>query len=29
MKIFNPDESGVGEICLKGRNIFMGYLDND
>lgn len=29
MKIFNPDEQGVGEICLRGRNIFMGYLDNE
>jgi long-chain-fatty-acid--CoA ligase ACSBG len=28
IKIFNPDELGVGEICVKGRNVFMGYLDN-
>lgn len=28
IKIFNPDESGVGEICIKGRNVFMGYLNN-
>ena len=28
IKIFNPDEQGVGEICLRGRHIFMGYLDN-
>lgn len=27
IKIFNPDESGVGEICIRGRNIFMGYLN--
>ena len=27
VKIFNLDEQGVGEICLRGRNIFMGYLD--
>ena len=26
MKIFNQDEEGVGEICIKGRNVFMGYL---
>lgn len=25
-KIANPDENGHGEICLKGRHIFMGYL---
>jgi len=25
-KIFNPNEKGVGEICIKGRNVFMGYL---
>lgn len=28
IKIFNPDESGVGEICIRGRNVFMGYLNN-
>lgn len=28
IKIFNPDEQGVGEICIKGRNVFMGYLNN-
>lgn len=27
-KIINYDESGVGEICVKGRNIFMGYLND-
>ena len=26
IKIFNPDEMGVGEICIKGRNVFIGYL---
>ena len=26
IKIFNPDVDGVGEICIKGRNVFMGYL---
>jgi long-chain-fatty-acid--CoA ligase ACSBG len=29
IKIFNPNEQGVGEICVKGRNVFMGYLNND
>jgi long-chain-fatty-acid--CoA ligase ACSBG len=28
IKIFNPDEQGIGEICIKGRNVFMGYLNN-
>ncbi|XP_070495383.1 very long-chain-fatty-acid--CoA ligase bubblegum-like [Chironomus tepperi] len=28
LKISNPDENGQGEVCLKGRNIFMGY-NND
>lgn len=28
LKISNPDENGHGEVCLKGRNIFMGY-NND
>lgn len=28
IKIFNPDEQGVGEICIKGRHVFMGYLNN-
>ncbi|KAL1449111.1 hypothetical protein WDU94_000344 [Cyamophila willieti] len=25
-KIVDPDEEGNGEICLKGRHVFMGYL---
>lgn len=24
-KIYDPDEEGVGEICLKGENIMLGY----
>lgn len=26
IRIYNPDENGVGEICVRGRNVFMGYL---
>lgn len=26
LKIENPDEFGVGEICFRGRNRFMGYF---
>ena len=29
IKIFNPDEKGEGEICFKGRNMFVGYLKNE
>jgi len=29
MKIDNPDEKGIGEICMRGRNIMMGYFKND
>jgi len=29
IKIFNPDDEGVGEICIKGRNVFMGYLKRE
>lgn len=28
VKIFNPDTDGYGEICVKGRNVFMGYLNS-
>ena len=27
--IFNPDENGIGEICIRGRNIMLGYLKNE
>nr|CAH7763094.1 unnamed protein product [Callosobruchus chinensis] len=26
-KIHNPDEHGQGEICMYGRHVFMGYLN--
>ena len=28
-KIATPNAQGIGEICLYGRNIFMGYLNNE
>ncbi|KAK3735172.1 hypothetical protein QZH41_018138 [Actinostola sp. cb2023] len=27
-KIINPDEDGCGELCIRGRHVFMGYLNN-
>ena len=29
IKIYKPDKDGVGEICMFGRNRFMGYYKND
>lgn len=26
-KIFNPDADGHGEICMRGRHVFMGYVN--
>ncbi len=27
IKINNPDEEGVGEICVRGTNVMLGYYD--
>lgn len=27
-KIHKPNEKGEGEICMRGRNVFMGYMHN-
>jgi len=27
IRIYNPNENGEGEICIRGRNVFMGYLN--
>jgi long-chain-fatty-acid--CoA ligase ACSBG len=29
LMIYKPDDKGEGEICMRGRNIMMGYLDNE
>lgn len=29
MKIADKDEEGNGELCIKGRHVFMGYLWNE
>lgn len=29
LKIENPDEHGIGEICMRGRQIMNGYLKNE
>ena len=28
-KIHEPDEDGNGEVCMLGRHVFMGYLNNE
>ncbi|KAI6654314.1 Long-chain-fatty-acid--CoA ligase [Oopsacas minuta] len=28
LKIYQPNSNGEGEICIRGRHIFMGYLRN-
>jgi len=28
-KLHNPDESGNGEVCMWGRNVMMGYLNQE
>ena len=27
-KILDPDEQGIGEVCVKGDNVFLGYYKN-
>jgi long-chain-fatty-acid--CoA ligase ACSBG len=29
IRIYNPNEHGIGEVCFRGRNVMMGYLKND
>ena len=29
IKIENPDRDGNGEICYRGRHIFMGYMHDE
>lgn len=27
LKIFEPNENLVGEICMRGRHVFLGYYN--
>jgi len=29
IKIVNPDENEIGEVCISGRNVMMGYFKNE
>ena len=29
LSIQNPDENNIGEICIRGRHVMMGYLKNE
>jgi long-subunit acyl-CoA synthetase (AMP-forming) len=29
LQVFQPDEYGNGEICYRGRHVFMGYLHDE
>lgn len=29
LKIDNPDEKNIGEICIRGRSIMNGYIKNE
>ena len=29
IKIYNPDINGYGEVCMKGRHVFLGYLGKE
>lgn len=29
VKIIEPDENGIGRVCIKGSNVFSGYLANN
>ena len=29
VRIHNPDSEGFGDICLRGRSMMMGYLNDE
>ena len=29
VRIHNPDSDGFGDICLRGRSMMMGYLNDE